>query len=573
MMKPRPRKLNLFLIFVMLLLAYPFCSLSAQTKGEEEMAALEEVLGTNVNFNGDTLALVARLDSVKLLAEAERSVPLKWAYYMLMADGFSIAFDRVNPITDRYYRLARELVSSPKTRELLQVGLMRQGYYHFIYRDVSRAIPFFLRADDMDQEVDLGKVPNITENYGFAAGFYSFIGNQAKAREYLQKALPFAKNPSRKRIDMLNSLGVYSVKDSLLEEGNRYFKLAIAAAKSAQDSVWMGIITGNIADIERKKGNRELAIKLLLKNVSLSKRFGETQDAMRANLELANMYIAKGEPEKARGHVLDAQADMAQKPYYLPYMMESKRLLSKVAGIQKNPQEELKYIKEYLQLKDSIDEKLDFEKLQKVAYQWEVQRYAQGLENEGLRRRKDLQTYIYVFIFIVLGLALILLLVNRSKNRIMYMNAALERDQLELSYEKQLVDHELEALNRSLQEFTDTVKQNDLTIQRFRNEVIQNLDHFPDRQELFNDSLNKMLEKQVMTEERWVKFNDIFERVYPGYLAKEKEAYPRLTDYDFRLISLMKLGLSNRSMADLLGITLEGVKKAKQRLKKKMERQ
>src|SRR5690606_26782203 len=116
-------------------------------------------------------------------------------------------------------------------------------------------------------------------------------------------------------------------------------------------------------------------------------------------------------------------------------------------------------------------------------------------------------------------------------------------------------------------------KQNDLTIQRFRNEVIQNLDHFPDRQALFNDSLNKMLEKQVMTEERWVKINDIFERVYPGYLANEKEAYPRLTDYDFRLISLMKLGLSNRSMADLLGITLEGVKKAKQRLKKKMERQ
>jgi len=102
MMKPRPRKLNLFLIFVMLLLAYPSSSLSAQTKGEEEMAALEEVLGTNVNFNGDTLALVARLDSVKLLAEAERSVALKWAYYMLMADGFSIAFDRVNPITDRY---------------------------------------------------------------------------------------------------------------------------------------------------------------------------------------------------------------------------------------------------------------------------------------------------------------------------------------------------------------------------------------------------------------------------------------------------------------------------------------
>src|SRR5690606_16137655 len=154
-------------------------------------------------------------------------------------------------------------------------------------------------------------------------------------------------------------------------------------------------------------------------------------------------------------------------------------------------------------------------------------------------------------------LALILLLVNRSKNRIMYMNAALERNQIELSYEKQLVDHELGVLNRSLQDFVNTIKQNDLTIQRFRNEVMENLDHFPDRQEKLNDSLNRMLEKQVMTEERWAKFNDIFERVYPGYLAEEKGANPRLTEYDIRLISLMKLGLNNRSMADLLGITLE----------------
>ncbi|WP_313189729.1 hypothetical protein [Sphingobacterium sp.] len=571
MMKPRPSTLTLLLILVLQFLMHPAFTLAAQSQKEKDLAELEEILRTNVNFNGDTLTLVARLDSVKLLAEAKRSVPLKWAYYMLMADGFSMAFDRVNPVTDRYYRMAKELVSAGKYDELLQVGLIRQGYYHFIYRDVSNAIPFFLRADDMVNDVKLERVPNIAENYVFVSSFYSFIGNQAKAKEYLQKALPFAKKPSRKRIDMLNSLGVYSMKDSLLGAGYRYFKLALKEANLAHDSVWVGIVTGNLADIEAKKGNREIAIKLLLENVALSRKFEETQDAMRANLELANLYTEQGEWEKAKSHVLEAQSDMEPKPYYLPYMMESKRVLSKVAGGQKRPQEELKYLKEYLQLKDSMDEKLDFEKLQKVAYQWEVQRYAQGLENEGLRRRKDFQTYIYAFIFIVLGLALILLLVNRSKNRIMYMNAVLERNQIELSYEKQLVDHELGVLNRSLQDFVNTIKQNDLTIQRFRNEVMENLDHFPDRQEKLNDSLNRMLEKQVMTEERWTKFNDIFERVYPGYLAEERGANPRLTEYDIRLISLMKLGLNNRSMADLLGITLEGVKKAKQRLKKKME--
>ncbi|VTQ07464.1 helix-turn-helix transcriptional regulator [Sphingobacterium daejeonense] len=78
-----------------------------------------------------------------------------------------------------------------------------------------------------------------------------------------------------------------------------------------------------------------------------------------------------------------------------------------------------------------------------------------------------------------------------------------------------------------------------------------------------------MLENQLMTDERWIKFKNIFDRVYPGYLDNEKESVPKLTEYDLRLLALMKLGLTNRSVGDLLGISLEGVKKAKQRLKKR----
>jgi DNA-binding CsgD family transcriptional regulator len=38
-------------------------------------------------------------------------------------------------------------------------------------------------------------------------------------------------------------------------------------------------------------------------------------------------------------------------------------------------------------------------------------------------------------------------------------------------------------------------------------------------------------------------------------------------------VALMKLGLNNAEMANMLGITVEGIKKAKQRLRKKMGNQ
>ena len=45
--------------------------------------------------------------------------------------------------------------------------------------------------------------------------------------------------------------------------------------------------------------------------------------------------------------------------------------------------------------------------------------------------------------------------------------------------------------------------------------------------------------------------------------------YPNLTESNLRLVMLVKMGFTNSNIANLLGVTIDGVKKAKQRLKKK----
>ncbi|ULT23236.1 hypothetical protein KUH03_29080 [Sphingobacterium sp. E70] len=150
-------------------------------------------------------------------------------------------------------------------------------------------------------------------------------------------------------------------------------------------------------------------------------------------------------------------------------------------------------------------------------------------------------------------------------------NALLEKDRLKLGYEKQLLDQELLILKDSLGEFTNTIKQNDTTIQQLRQEIVKVSVQNPAYMAQVSDSLNAMLQTHIMTDERWLKFKHVFDKVHPGYLAQMKQNYSKITDNDLRILALQKLDLNNSSMSELLCVSTEAIKKAKQRLKKKME--
>jgi DNA-binding CsgD family transcriptional regulator len=49
-----------------------------------------------------------------------------------------------------------------------------------------------------------------------------------------------------------------------------------------------------------------------------------------------------------------------------------------------------------------------------------------------------------------------------------------------------------------------------------------------------------------------------------------KDGHAKITENDLRILALQKLELSNASMSELLCISIEVIKKAKQRLKKKL---
>lgn len=76
---------------------------------------------------------------------------------------------------------------------------------------------------------------------------------------------------------------------------------------------------------------------------------------------------------------------------------------------------------------------------------------------------------------------------------------------------------------------------------------------------------------RILTEEDWETFKRRFESSHPGYLLRLRATYPELTGAEERLLLLIKLGLTSQEVADTLGITSNGVKKGRQRLRKRLE--
>ena len=68
-------------------------------------------------------------------------------------------------------------------------------------------------------------------------------------------------------------------------------------------------------------------------------------------------------------------------------------------------------------------------------------------------------------------------------------------------------------------------------------------------------------------------FETNFERAHEQFLNKMKEMYPDLTQKDLRLCAFLRMNLSSKEIAPLLGISVRGVENHRYRLRKKMNLQ
>lgn len=242
----------------------------------------------------------------------------------------------------------------------------------------------------------------------------------------------------------------------------------------------------------------------------------------------------------------------------------------------------LKYFKEAKYIEDtlfSINKEQQLDEL-KTKYESDLkeEQIKAGKTEIALLEQKN-RAQLNQSIALALGLVLLLLIaiwvITRQKTKISYnRRMAAERDRYLTSeltvktLEEKRLKSELEHKKRELNSQALLMAEKNEMMHSFK----ENLQEISERTEE-STSINQLVRKIERIEnktEDWDKFMHIFEQVHPDFLKKTKTEFDGLTANDFRLLALMRMNFSNKEIASILHISEGGIKKARYRLRKKL---
>ncbi|MCL6267113.1 tetratricopeptide repeat protein [Flagellimonas myxillae] len=82
--------------------------------------------------------------------------------------------------------------------------------------------------------------------------------------------------------------------------------------------------------------------------------------------------------------------------------------------------------------------------------------------------------------------------------------------------------------------------------------------------------LIKTINFDQQDDKNWESFTQYFEQVHKDFATNVKKRFPEVTKNELRFMALMKMNMSSKEIATILNISTDGIKKARQRLRKKM---
>ena len=501
------------------------------------------------------------LDELTDEAHKLDDLPLECAVYDMRADYYSVNRGP-NPKSVKYFD--EGINFADRHRMLLEVGIYqhRKAVYYFLYKDNIQACKYFLLSDDNFRKVGLDNVPDVGLYFSETAGFYYSVGDLANARANLREALQYKLPVARTRIGVITALGLTYRKSRDYNIAMKYFNYALHLSTAAKDSAWIAITNGNIGSVYFLLHQYKKALPLIEADYRESVKYDQIINSAIALLRLVAINIEAGNLKKA-----SLQLDTADKILIragndvLAFRVQYYDLKANVYDKLNEREKSLSYRKQYELVKDSVDKRDNIAAIERVRLQWETDKSRAELSRlKTASEISDLKQNT-IIVILIMAIAITGLIYNRQRLKA-------KKDKELLASEKRLVDEELKYATLALHEYTENLRQKNLLIEEFKMEV--------ERLQLRSDDmdgaklLEKMTQAHIMTDENWNEFKKLFVRVHPTFIYNLRNQYDNLSSTDMRLLALLKLRLNNRETAGMLGITTDGVKKAKQRLRKKM---
>lgn len=457
--------------------------------------------------------------------EVEKEVAGYYTQYIKYKNNLSSYEQNYASLIRRYDHM--EAIGFDRFKDYSAVIMMfHSGEFMYELDDFEKALQFLFIAERFIEPTENG--------YHFYVLVLNYIQNiyqrqeyYPKAIEYAQKILQFTETFQTKDVGIKNfcqfwqgftsiDMAVMLARQKKFEEGNKYADKGYALISSLSDSD------------ESYKSAKYEALKAL---TGTKLEMGKLSEVERL-LPLMEAMDKKN-------------ASTAPLSYFKNIHIY--QFYAKLYELKGDYAASVRYNNLVKPLQDSLRRRNDVRKLEKIQKKLDAEKYSQKLElvEKEKQSLQSLRNVIFGFMILIGLLA--------------YLNFK------RLQAKKQRAIAALEVAEHDLQNVNDNVREKSHMVEKLHLEI-EKMTHSDER----HAHIKQLMLKTILTEEDWMNFRHLFEKVYPDFIEEQKSRYPDLTPAEIRLLVLEKLGIGLQEMANMLGVSKNAIHQTRYRLRRKM---
>jgi hypothetical protein len=482
-------------------------------------------------------------------------------------DHFKVAFNclraRAIYYTNRRYTLApfkeevKQLLSSAmdiayRSEDEYLIAFTSLQYAQIIYQFGEQGLTVMYGRNAIDLAEKLS-YPVRARDYQFMAEMFYQVREYNDCIKYGKKAVTAWKNSPNEfktfTASCMNTIALGYHRQKMYDSAFIFYNQALQLATTIKDTVWMGIVSGNMAQVLYMQGKYDTAYVLLKNDYSSSKRSGYYDNAANSLQWAARADLARGNKTTALSEVREAFQLLKLWPD-ANYLKNAYYTTTQIFREMGDYDSAFYYNNLWSTINDSLEKVVATSSLaiSKARLNDETSRY--NIQTLNREERSQLMWRNIIIVGIVLLSVIGLLYLNRSR--------------IKLHYKREMADAELLAAKEKLQLFTENIIEKTSLIEKLETQVRDKV-----RTSEHQEIIATLSSQTILTEADWEKFKTLYETIYPGFFSKLKTTIPDITIAEQRMAALIRLHLTTRQLASLLGISPNSVNKTRQRLRQR----
>lgn len=441
-----------------------------------------------------------------------------------------------------------------------------ESVYYWHIADEQKAMRWAIRALAHAQKANIAE-PR-AKIYSLIASIDNQITDYTLAHKTIQQGLDVAirAKDTASVIALLGLKGMFTRGETIVSKDtallNESLQINFIALKMAQSRpIYEPLqvrLLNNIGQCYLDKKQFPKAIFFLKNAIAIALKYNRQQAIIHAYCRVGEAYYYSGNHKAGILNMLEA-LKKAHEQHDSYWLLEANSAIYRCYTFSGNYRQALQYNTAYRYISDSLKALDNVRHIGELQLKYEAAQKDKEINRLNAADRIDaLQRNAAALVMLLLSVIAVLIYLKTQKEKKL------------LLAEKALLDDELRSAALELSHFTESLKHKNELIEEFKAQLerlhLQNVN----KEDI--ERLEKLLNAHIMTEENWDGFKRLFDKVHVGFFAGLKRKVPdgNFTGADIRILVLTKLQLGNAEMANLLGITLEGIKKSKQRLRKKL---